>query len=565
MNGNDRAFSILLCALGGEGGGVLANWLVEVARECGHAVQGTSIPGVAQRTGATTYYIEVFPRPMTELGGRTPVFGLYAVPGAVDLLVGSELLEVVRQAGNGMVSPDRTTVIASTRRTLTTTEKMPLADGRVATPALVDLLRAHARTLDLFDMTELAQRNGTVISAVMFGAIGAWIAASGALPFPRSAFEAVVRRSGKAAEASLRGFEDAWQTIERAHTAQNAAIALAAEVTSGLAKRAPALPAAVREAFPAEMHEVLALGRARVVDYQDAAYGALYLQRLGKLLHAERSAGDAAVTREAARWLALWMAFDDIVRVADLKSRASRRERVRREVNAGDDELLHVFEHFKPGVPEVAGLLPSALATRLQRWDRARIARGQEPFALAMKIGTHTASGLAAMRALASLKWLRRRGRRFAEEQALIERWLAAIDRALPGDRTLALELARCGRLIKGYGATNERGKANLLHIVDHLAAQPTTGSTMPRAEAVRAAREAALIDERGQAFDDVLRAHGAPPRPPVGQPLLGSIRRRLPAGWLQLTDTQQRARSVRRWRCRHRACITPSARAFSA
>ena len=86
MNGKDRAFSILLCALGGEGGGVLANWLVEVARECGHAVQGTSIPGVAQRTGATTYYIEVFPRPMTELGGRTPVFGLYAVPGAVDLL-----------------------------------------------------------------------------------------------------------------------------------------------------------------------------------------------------------------------------------------------------------------------------------------------------------------------------------------------------------------------------------------------------------------------------------------------------------------------------------------------
>lgn len=520
MNGNDRAFSILLCALGGEGGGVLANWLVEVARECGHAVQGTSIPGVAQRTGATTYYIEVFPRPMTELGGRTPVFGLYAVPGAVDLLVGSELLEVVRQAGNGMVSPDRTTVIASTRRTLTTTEKMPLADGRVATPALVDLLRAHARTLDLFDMTELAQRNGTVISAVMFGAIGAWIAASGALPFPRSAFEAVVRRSGKAAEASLRGFEDAWQTIERAHTAQNAAIALAAEVTSGLAKQAPALPAAVREAFPAEMHEVLALGRARVVDYQDAAYGELYLQRLGKLLHAERSAGDAAVTREAARWLALWMAFDDIVRVADLKSRASRRERVRREVNAGDDELLHVFEHFKPGVPEVAGLLPSVLATRLQRWDRARIARGQEPFALAMKIGTHTASGLAAMRALASLKWLRRRGRRFAEEQALIERWLAAIDRALPGDRALAIELARCGRLVKGYGATNERGKANLLHIVDHLAAQPTTGSAMPRAEAVRAAREAALIDERGQAFDDVLRAHGAPPRPPVEQPV---------------------------------------------
>ena len=522
MNASDRAFAILLCALGGEGGGVLANWLVEVGRDCGHAVQGTSIPGVAQRTGATTYYIEIFPRPVAELGGRMPVFGLYAVPGAVDLLVGSELLEVVRQAGNGMVSPDRTAVIASTRRTLTTTEKMPLADGRLDTSALVDVLRTHARTLDLLDMTELAERNGTVISAVMFGAIGAWIAADSALPFPRSAFEAVVRRSGKAAAASLRGFDDGWQTVERARAAQSAAIALAADVTAGLAKQAPDLPAAVRDALPAEIHDIVALGHARVTDYQDSAYAELYLQRLRKLLHAERATGasSAAVTREAARWLALWMAFDDIVRVADLKSRASRRERVRREVNAADDELLHVYEHFKPGVPEVAGLLPSALATRLQRWDRARIARGKEPLALAMRIGTHTASGLAAMRALASLKWLRRRGQRFADEQALIDRWLAAIGRALPADTTLALELARCGRLIKGYGATNERGKANLLHIVDHLAAPPVTGSATTRAEAVRAARQAALADERGQALDEVLRAHGAPPRPPVEQPL---------------------------------------------
>jgi indolepyruvate ferredoxin oxidoreductase beta subunit len=522
MNGNDRAFAILLCALGGEGGGVLANWLVEVARECGHAVQGTSIPGVAQRTGATTYYIEIFPRPTAQLGGRTPLFGLYAVPGAVDLLVGSELLEVVRQAGNGMVSPDRTAVIASTRRTLTTTEKMPLADGRLDTPALVEVLRRHAHTLDLLDMTELAERNGTVISAVMLGAIGAWIAATGALPFPRRAFEAVVRRSGKAAEASLHGLEDAWQTIERTRRAQDAAVALAAEVTSELAKKAPALPPAVREALPAEVHDIVALGHARVVDYQDAAYGDLYLQRLQRLLHAERAAaaGEAVAMREAARWLALWMAFDDIVRVADLKSRASRRERVRREVNAAGDELLHVYEHFKPGVPEVAGLLPSGLAARLQRWDRARIARGREPFALTMKIGTHTASGLAAMRALASLKWLRRHGQRFAEEQTLIERWLAAIESALRADAPLALELARCGRLIKGYGATNERGKANLLHIVDHLAAPSAAVDAGARADAVRAAREAALADERGQALDDVLRVHGAPPRPPVEQPL---------------------------------------------
>ena len=76
MRDPNQPVTILLCALGGEGGGVLADWLVHTARLCGHAVQGTSIPGVAQRTGATTYYVEIFPRPLIELGGRQPVFGL---------------------------------------------------------------------------------------------------------------------------------------------------------------------------------------------------------------------------------------------------------------------------------------------------------------------------------------------------------------------------------------------------------------------------------------------------------------------------------------------------------
>src|SRR5690606_27788507 len=98
-----------------------------------------------------------------------------------------------------------------------------------------------------------------------------------------------------------------------------------------------ALPRAVTEVFPAATHEVLALGLARMVDYQDRAYGDLYLERLQRILAAER-AGDAqgsngwATTRETARYLALWMAFDDIVRVADLKCRTSRRDRVRTEV-----------------------------------------------------------------------------------------------------------------------------------------------------------------------------------------------------------------------------------------
>ena len=109
---------------------MLTEWLVDTARHAGYAAQSTSIPGVAQRTGATTYYVEVFPVPLAQLGGRRPVFSLNPVPGALDAIVSSELLETARQIGNGMSSPERTLVITSSGRTLTTQERMQLGDGR---------------------------------------------------------------------------------------------------------------------------------------------------------------------------------------------------------------------------------------------------------------------------------------------------------------------------------------------------------------------------------------------------------------------------------------------------
>ncbi|HEY6864649.1 MAG TPA: indolepyruvate oxidoreductase subunit B, partial [Burkholderiales bacterium] len=77
----ERPITILVAALGGEGGGVLADWIVAAATALEFPVQSTSIPGVAQRTGATTYYIEIYPAKSTDLGGRRPVMTLTPAPG----------------------------------------------------------------------------------------------------------------------------------------------------------------------------------------------------------------------------------------------------------------------------------------------------------------------------------------------------------------------------------------------------------------------------------------------------------------------------------------------------
>ena len=527
MNPAHRPVTVLVCALGGEGGGVLAEWLVEVALHCGHGAQSTSIPGVAQRTGATTYYIEVFPVPDRELNGRKPVFSLNPVPGALDLLVSSELLETVRQIGNGMAHAARTQVISSVHRTLTTAEKMQQGDGRAATPELLRVVRRYSRESQVFDMAAMAQQNGTVISAVLMGAI----AGSGALPFARVAYEHVIRQAGLGVEASLRGFAQAFEQVQGARDAQAAVqVALSpapasSSSSSTAGARAAIPPAHLMQAFPTPMHDMLTAGHARVLEYQDAAYAGLYIERLRRVLAAER-AGDPdgeqrfATTRETARYLALWMAFDDIVRVADLKCRASRLLRVRAEVKADEHELVHLYDHFKPGVPEFAALLPERYATALIRWDRKRGVQGKQPLALPLKIGTHTVFGFAALRLLSSLKGMRRRGSRFAAEQAMIERWLVGIEHGARAHPRLGFELAECGRLIKGYGTTNERGKDNLLHVLDHLATTAPFETPALRAAAIRAARLAALADDAGKAFDQTLRSHGAPSRPVKEQPI---------------------------------------------
>jgi indolepyruvate ferredoxin oxidoreductase beta subunit len=210
------------------------------------------------------------------------------------------------------------------------------------------------------------------------------------------------------------------------------------------------------------------------------------------------------------------MAFDDIVRVADLKSRASRWQRVRREVKAADDDLVRVYDHFKPGVPEFASLLPPALAQRLLTWDRGRVAAGKQPWALPLKVGTHSLHGMLALRTLASMKWLRVRGSRYAAEQQMIDKWLAGVLQGTRRHWQLGHEIALCGRLIKGYGTTNERGKENLLHVLDHLAGRVPEQA----AQAIATARSAALADEAGKALDAALVQHGAPPRPLKPQPI---------------------------------------------
>jgi indolepyruvate ferredoxin oxidoreductase beta subunit len=473
MNLPERPITILIAALGGEGGGVMADWLMEAATRSDLPAQATSIPGVAQRTGATTYYLEIYPARKAELGAREPVLSLTPTPGNVDIMVASELVEAGRAMTNGYVSPERTTLIASTHRIYATVEKMQMADGRYDGERVIEAASALAKYAVMFDMRRLAQEHGTVINAVLFGAM----AGSGGLPLSRDACEQAIRKGGRGAEASLRGFAAGY------------------EIALGQ-RPAPGQPPAPHRAT--EMGEVMRLGLARLRDYQGERYAKLYEARMQRFL-----GGDREVAAAVARHLALWMAYEDIIRVADLKTRASRFERVRKEVGAKPGEPVVVIDYLKPGIEEFASVLPRFLGRRLVTWAERR---GKlDAYNVGMHIKTSGLPGYLVVRSLAWLRPWRPLSYRYGEEQALIERWLNLVADAARRDRGLALEVAECARLIKGYGETHRRGKANFLAIVDALVENPPTPDAREQAAAIRKAREAALADPEGRHLGQAL------------------------------------------------------------
>jgi len=485
MSQEQRPFTLLIAALGGEGGGVLTDWIVQAAIACDLPVQATSVPGVAQRTGATTYYLEIFPHSRAQLAGKQPLFALLPSMGDVDVMVASELLEAGRAAANGFITPDRTLLIASTHRVYSVAEKTALGDGRFDMNALLQTVEQRSAEHVLFDMQSLANASGAPISAVMLGAL----AGSARLPIPADALIAAIKEEGKSVAANIAGFE-----LGRAAVTQTpATVSRATQPTRQSVAQQLA-------AFDGPARSVIEIGVGRLIDYQSAAYAQLYLDRLMPLKDS-----DGSLLREVARHLAVRMAFDDVIRVAQLKIDPARSQAVRREVRAKSHEPLNVIDYFKPGIEEICSMLPPRLAEPILRFSARRGWLGR--VYVGMHIKSNSIFGFLRLKLLSKLRWMRPRSLRWRDEQRLTERWLSAIVRAVPLGLPLAREIADCARLIKGYGDTHKRGWGNFDRIFAALV-EPALAGTLPAslaADAIANARVAALADDSGKRLDEVL------------------------------------------------------------
>lgn len=496
----NQIIKLAILAVGGQGGGVVSDWIVHLAEENGWYAQATSVPGVAQRTGATIYYIEMVPD-----RGKTPILALMPSPGDVDIVLAAELMEAGRAMMRGLVTPERTTLIASSHRAYAVSEKMVPGDGIGDGGKIIETARKTARRFIAADLERIAVRNGSVISASLFGAL----AAASVLPFSRESFEATIKSGGKGIEASLRAFRDAFDAALAPIPTQPVEKKSGASVAQGpdkLLKRYRELAARVEDEMPTEARDMARAGLAKVVEFQDIAYGEEYLSRLVRIAALDHDLGGdgktRALTREAAKYIANAMAYDDVIRVARIKTKGQRFARVRKEMRVHDDQLLKLTEFMHPRMEEVCGMLPVRLGRFIE--SRPKLFKALDRMVnRGRHVRTDSLFWFTSLYVLGGFARFRRKLLRHEVEQAHLARWLGEAERLARVNYDLGVEILRCRRLIKGYSDTHARGLSRYDKV---LSALPVLEARHDGADWLRRLREAALKDENGTALDGALK-----------------------------------------------------------
>ncbi|HBP28960.1 MAG: indolepyruvate oxidoreductase subunit beta family protein [Advenella sp.] len=494
---------IAILAMGGQGGGVLADWLVDLAERADWYAQSTSVPGVAQRTGATIYYVELFPPPWSM--EQPPVLAQMPTPGDVDVVISAELMEAGRAILRGIVTPDRTTLLTSTHRSYAISEKSHPSNGIVDAAQVMAAGNDTAKQFYAADLQRIAESCGSVISASLFGAL----AATDVLPFAREQFEETIRTGNVGVTSSLSAFDAGWTEIRSAQLQRS---------TKSANERFPALPQKaataggqivldnLRSRFPDVLQPVILAGVRHLVDFQDSDYANAYLSRIERILSLDSAADGPlrgwALTWQFARYLATAMAYDDVIKVADLKIRDARVLRISKEVRLEQGQMLDVADYMHPRFEEVCGTMPERLGrwmeqSFLRNWTAALFRKGRH-------IKTSHLGGYLLLYALASRRSKRTATLRHAQEIESIDQWTKKIEAALETDYEFALAVVKSRRLVKGYSDTHARSSGRFSQLM--MAADALCGRQDAAAK-YKTLYDAALNDVKGERLKAALAA----------------------------------------------------------
>ncbi len=480
MQNKSDLIKILIPAVGGQGGGVLTEWLVQAFFLEDYEVQGISLPGLSQRGGSTVYYMEAHPG--TASGNRQIIFAQFPVPGEVDVIVSQEFLELGRALHLGYGS-DRTTIVTSTHRIFSTLEKMPVGSGIYSDENLRKIASSFSSRFIELDALDLSKKHGMdelAVNAILLGAVSA----SGVVPLKRESFVESIEKVGVSVKASLKAFDVGYDYVSSRKGPEQKKPAQLWE--SFVRERADKLEDYGREEylgrvsrleaeFPANMREILAESVFRLLEYQDSAYADEYMEEVRAVYEIdERSKGGGSkLSEHFARNLALLMSFEDGIRVAELKIKSDRFKRIREEMRLRDDQLFKVVDYLKPDAEEIYGLLPYFLVAPVVGFTETalfkKIWRRKKPLTFGQTPVTTSFSGYVRLWFLTKMKFMRRHSFRYRKEHALIKKYRESVKYCASLDYRVGCLVARGASMVKGYGKVRRRTMNAFARFIDNV------------------------------------------------------------------------------------------------
>jgi indolepyruvate ferredoxin oxidoreductase beta subunit len=454
--------TVYISAVGGQGGALLTEWLLAAARQMHYRAHAVGIPGMSQRGGATSYYVEIVPE-QADHELHDAILSPAPFPGEIGCLIGLEMLELGRAVEAGY-SSDQTTVIGSTHRDYTVLEKMPSYVERQDEDTIVTLLERLAGRVVTFDARVLARAEGLAerhVNAILIGAV----AATKALPMREEAYRLAIKVVGVAPDLNLRAFEAGLRHVLAGLPPLPKSDALAArEHISAISPKQQEAHSRLMEKLPPQINEelgfILEVACARLIEYHDEAYAQSYLDRVLAPWIEEKSVDRGGrLAQIYARHTANLMTYEDPVRVAALKSDPRRFERIQSHHGIQAGQPYRLREHFRPEMEELYGLLP----VKLVHWFRPPTegASGEEPNAsrrsLSVSLKTTSLLGMVVLKCMSALRWLRPYSWRRWKEEQLLEAYTDHIKAFLEKSYDLACVVAQAGGMIRGYGGTRRR------------------------------------------------------------------------------------------------------------
>jgi len=479
MQKKSDLIKVLIPAVGGQGGGVLTEWVVQAFFLEDFDAQGISLPGLSQRGGSTVYYLEAHPKPESE--DKSIIFAQFPVPGEIDIILAQEFLELGRALELGYGS-DKTTIVTSTHRMYSTLEKMPIGSGIYSDENLRKLAAGFSSKFIEINALELSKANGMdelAVNAILLGALSA----SGAVPIDKRSFIRSIEMVGVAVNVSLKAFEVGWEYAQMNYDPN---IALSSKWSSSIEERASKLEdkekkdymarvSNIESEYPENLKEILAESVYRLIDYQDINYADQYLNEVNsiKILDAETKGTNYILTELFAKNLALLMSYEDGIRVAELKIKSDRFKRIREEMRVKDDQVFHVVDYLKPEAEEIYGLLPNVLVAPVLSFTQTRlfkkIWRRKKPLTMGQTPVTNSFSGYLRLWMLTKIKFLRPYSFRYKKEYKLIKSYTEAINKYASYDYKVACLVAKSAQMVKGYGKVRRRTMDAFCRFVDNV------------------------------------------------------------------------------------------------